>query len=69
MQQIPLIDLFKSALQVWATNSPILSGTSRLYVQLWYNAPILLPAGDKVEIEFHLIVVGCLKRLDCHTFI
>jgi len=34
----------------WATNSPIFTSTFWLYIQLLvYNAPILLPTGDKVE--------------------
>ena len=36
-----------------ATNSPIFRSTFWLYVQRWYNAPILLPTGEKVEMELH----------------
>jgi len=33
-----------------ATNSPIFRSTFD-YIQLWYNAPILLPMGDRIEME------------------
>ena len=46
MQQIPFIDLFKSALHVsWVK---LAHPQEHCIYSFWYNAPILLPAGDKV---------------------
>ena len=48
-----------------ATNSPILRSTFWLYIQLWYNAPILLPTDDKVPSQHRLaaISVHCTKAV------
>jgi len=52
MQQIPFIDLFKSALHVSGDKTRPSSGAlfDCIY-SFWYNAPILLPTSDKVEME------------------
>ena len=42
------IDLFKSALHVSGDKFAHLQEHYWLYIQLWYNTPILLPTGDKV---------------------
>ena len=52
MQQFPFIDLFidlfVSALHFSGDKLAHLQEHFSLYIQLWYNAPILLPTGDKV---------------------
>jgi len=45
------IDLFESALHVSGDKLTHLQKLFWLYIQLWYNAPILLPTSDKVEME------------------
>jgi len=49
MQQIPFIDpfidIFNLLYMFRETNSPIFRSTFWLYIQFWYNAPILLPTG------------------------
>jgi len=55
MQQLLFIDLFiglfESALHVSGNKLTHLQELFWLYIQLWYNAPILLPTSDKVEME------------------
>ena len=45
------IDLFESAVHVSGDKLAHLQEHVWLYVQVWCNAPILLPTGDKVEME------------------
>jgi len=60
MQQFSFIDLFIELLNLLymfrATNSHIFRNNFDS-IQLWYNAPILLPIGDKVEMEVHINLV------------
>jgi hypothetical protein len=55
MQQIPFIDLFKSALHVSSDKFAHPQEHFWLYIQLLvqYNAPTLLQTGDTVEMELH----------------
>ena len=57
MQQIPFIDLFKSALHVLGDKLAHPQGHFFDCIYgFWYDAQILLPTGDKVEM-FHLNLV------------
>jgi len=49
------IDLFESAPHVSGDKLAHVQEHFRLYIQLWYNAPMLLPTGDKVEMELNLV--------------
>jgi len=63
------IDLFESSLHVSGDKLAHLKGHFWLYeyIQLCYNAPILLPTGDKVEMElqFHLNLVTGRQQYRC----
>jgi len=54
MQQFSFIDLFESAVHVSGDKLAHVQEHFWLYVQLWYNAPVLLSTGDKVEMELKL---------------
>jgi len=63
-QQFSFIDL----LIYLFVSAPHVSGDKFAHLQehffdciysFWYNAPILLPTGDKVEMELHLSPVAC----------
>jgi len=68
MQQFSIIDLFinlfESALHVLGDKFAYLQEHFWLYIQLWYNAPILLLT-DEVEMELHLNLVTGRQQYWC----
>ena len=65
MQQIPFIDLFKSALHI--SGDKLAHPTGALFnciYSFWYNTPILLPTGDKAEMGLVLMMHGLTNIKD-----
>jgi len=56
MQQLQFINKFNQLNMFRAIISPILRST-RLCLQLWYNAPTVLPAGSIIGALYHSLVL------------
>jgi hypothetical protein len=66
MQQIPFIDLFKSALHVSGDKlAHPQEHFLTVYTAFWYNAPILLPVGSNIGAMYRKLYIPGWQQYRC----